>query len=92
MNSPAEILELCEEIGAAGVWLRYDRSEDRLYHAPVGRASSELAARISAHRDALVEMMVEDEELRRTGVLQSERQVLEECRSRRRKGGGRVSI
>lgn len=85
---PGEILELAAELERCGVWLRYSRSEDKLYHSPASRVSPELAGKIRAHRDVLVEMMLEDEELRRTGTLQSERQVFEEFRevgkSRRR--------
>lgn len=80
MNSPGEIIGLAAELERCGVWLRYSPSEDRLYHSPASRVSPELAERIRANRDALVRMLIEDEELRRTGVLQSERQVFEEFR------------
>lgn len=78
--SPGEILELAAELECAGVWLRYSPSEDKLYHSPGSRVSPELAERIRGERASLVEMMLEDEELRRTGTLQSERQVFEEFR------------
>jgi hypothetical protein len=80
MSSPGEIIGLAAELERCGVWLRYSPSEDKLYHSPVSRVSSALAERICANRDALVRMLIEDEDLRRTGVLQSERQVFEEFR------------
>ena len=41
------------------------------------RPPSELERRITAHRQELVDILSEDEELRRTGIVQSERQVFE---------------
>lgn len=75
-----EILELAAELWRGGVWLRYSPSEDKLYHSPASRVSPELAERTRTNRGALVRMLIEDEEFRRTGVLQSELQVFEEFR------------
>lgn len=91
MSSPSagEVIGLAAELERCGVWLRYSPSEDKLYHSPASRVSPELAERIRFNRDALVRMLIEDEEFRHTGVLQSELQVFEEFRDigkDRRKG------
>jgi L-aminopeptidase/D-esterase-like protein len=67
-------------ISEAGLTLRTSKIEDTLKVYPVERISAELAAAIKAHKAAIIKVVREDEEMRRTGVIQSERQVLEMAR------------
>jgi hypothetical protein len=55
-------------------------TEDTLKVYPAERISPELAAAIKAHKAAIIKVMREDEEMRRTGIIQSERQVFEMAR------------
>jgi hypothetical protein len=55
-------------------------TEDTLKLYPADRISAELAAAIKAHKEDIVKIVREDEEMRRTGIIQSERQVFEMAR------------
>jgi L-aminopeptidase/D-esterase-like protein len=67
-------------ISEAGLTLRASKAEDDLKVYPAERISPELAAAIKAHKTAIIRVVREDEEMRRTGVIQSERQVFELAR------------
>jgi hypothetical protein len=55
-------------------------TEDTLKVYPAERISPELAAAIKAHKADIIKVLREDEEMRRTGIIQSERQVFEMAR------------
>ena len=64
----------------AGLTLKASMAEDTLKVYPAKRISPQLAAAIKAHKADIIKIMREDEEMRRTGVIQSERQVFEMAR------------
>jgi hypothetical protein len=64
----------------AGLTLRASKTEDTLKVYPAERLTPELAAAIKEHKADIIRVMREDEEMRRTGVIQSERQVFELAR------------
>jgi len=55
-------------------------TEDTLKAYPATRLTPELTAAIKKHKAAIIKVLREDEEMRRTGVIQSERQVFEMAR------------
>ena len=67
-------------ISEAGLTVRTSMTEDTLKVYPAERSSPELAASIKVHKAAIIKVVREDEEMRRTGVIQSERQVFEMAR------------
>ena len=67
-------------ISEAGLTVRTSMTEDTLKVYPAERISPELAASIKVHKAAIIKVVREDEEMRRTGVIQSERQVFEMAR------------
>jgi hypothetical protein len=64
-------------ISEAGLTLRTNKTEDTLKIYPAERLTPDLAAAIKDHKADIIQVMREDEELRRTGIIQSERQVFE---------------
>lgn len=64
-------------ISEAGLTLRTSKTEDILKVYPVESISPELAVAIKAHRAAIIKVHREHEEMRRTGMIQSERQVFD---------------
>jgi hypothetical protein len=64
-------------ISEAGLTLRTNKTEDTLKVYPAERLTPDLAAAIKEHKADIIQVMREDEELRRTGIIQSERQVFE---------------
>ena len=64
-------------ISEAGLTVRTSMTEDTLKVYPAERISPQLAAAIKAHKADIIKIMREDEEMRRTGIIQSERQVFE---------------
>jgi hypothetical protein len=64
-------------ISEAGLTLRMNKTEDTLKVYPAERLTPDLAAAIKDHKADIIQVMREDEELRRTGITQSERQVFE---------------
>jgi hypothetical protein len=64
-------------ISEAGLALRMNKTEDTLKVYPAERLTPDLAAAIKDHKADIIQVMREDEELRRTGIIQSERQVFE---------------
>ena len=67
-------------ISEAGLTLRASKTEDTLKVYPAEKLTPELAAAIKEHKADIIKIMHEDEEMRRTGVIQSERQVFELAR------------
>jgi hypothetical protein len=63
-------------IAEHGVSLRCGRAADRLHYAPAGALPPELVAKLKERKQELIRILREDEELRRTGKIQSERQIL----------------
>ena len=72
--------ELLYRIGECGVTLRCGRSEDRLHYAPPGALPPDLVAALKRHKPEVIQILREDEEFGRTGILQSERQVFDLAR------------
>jgi hypothetical protein len=64
-------------ISEAGLTLRMNKTEDTLKVYPAERLTPDLAAAIKDHKADIIQVMREDEELRRTGIIQSKRQVFE---------------
>jgi hypothetical protein len=64
-------------ISEAGLTLRTNKTEDTLKIYPAERLTPDLAAAIKEHKADIIQVMREDEELRRTDIIQSERQVFE---------------
>jgi len=64
-------------ISEAGLTLRMNKTEDTLKVYPAERLTPDLATAIKDHKADIIQVMREDEELRRTGIIQSERQVFE---------------
>ncbi len=67
-------------ISEAGLTLTAGKSEDTLKVYPAERLTADLAAAIKEHKADIIRIMREDEEMRRTGIIQSERQVFELAR------------
>jgi hypothetical protein len=67
-------------ISEAGLTVEASETRNTLKVYPAERISPELAAGIREHKADIIRIMREDEEMRRTGVIQSERQVFELAR------------
>jgi hypothetical protein len=67
-------------ISEAGLTLTASKTEDTLKVYPAEDITPELAAAIKEHKADIIRIMREDEEMRRTGIIQSERQVFELAR------------
>lgn len=72
--------ELLYRISEAGIALTYGRSGDRLNARPTSALTPELMEEIKEHKMDIIRVMREDEEMRRTGIIQSERQVFDLAR------------
>jgi hypothetical protein len=64
----------------AGLTLKASMAEDTLRAYPAARLTPEIAAAIKEHKADIIKVMREGEEMRRTGIIQSERQVFEMAR------------
>jgi hypothetical protein len=69
--------ELLYRISEHGVSLRCGRTEDRLHFTPAGALPPTLVVELKEHKHEIIQILRENEELRRTGVIQSKRQVFE---------------
>ncbi len=69
--------ELLYQIAEHGVTLRCGRTKNRLHYAPAGALPPHLVKELKEHKQEVIRIMREDEEYRRTGVIQSERQVFD---------------
>jgi len=72
--------ELLCRIDRAGVILSYFADEDRLNAKPTSALTPDLIEEIRQHKQEIVRILREDEEMRRSGIIQSERQVLDLAR------------
>jgi len=64
-------------ISEAGLTLTASKTEGTLKVYPAKNITPELAAAIKKHKADIIRILHEDEEMRRTGIIQSERQVFE---------------
>ena len=67
-------------ISEAGLALTATKSEEILKAYPAKRLTPELAAAIKEHKADIIRIVREDDEMRRTGIIQCERQVFELAR------------
>ncbi len=72
--------ELLFRLSEAGITLRCGRTEDRLNAKPTSALTPGLVEEIRQHKMEIIQIMREDEKMRRTGIIQSERQVFELAR------------
>jgi hypothetical protein len=72
--------ELLYQISEAGITLTCERTQDRLNAKPTSALIPELIRGIKEHKQEIIQIMRDDEEMRRTGIIQSERQVFELAR------------
>ena len=69
--------ELLYRVSKHGASLRCGRTEDRLSYSPGGALPLELIAELKDHKQEIIQILREDEKLRHTGVIQSEREVFD---------------
>ena len=67
-------------ISEAGLTLTASNTEDTLKVYPAQNITPELAAAIKEHKADIIRILREDEAMRRTGTIQSKRQVFELAR------------
>ena len=67
-------------VAEAGLSLKTSMTEDILKVYPATSLTPELAAAIKEHKADIIRIVREDELMRRTGVIQAERQVFEMSR------------
>jgi hypothetical protein len=67
-------------ISEAGLTLKASKTEDLLKVYPAEMLTPDLAAAIREHKADIIRIVREDEEMRHTGIIQSERQVFELAR------------
>jgi hypothetical protein len=67
-------------ISEAGLTLSVSKTEVTLKVYPAVNITPELAAAIKEHKADIIRILREDEEMRRTGIIQSEHQVFEMAR------------
>jgi hypothetical protein len=67
-------------ISEAGLILTTSKTEDTLKVYPAENITRELAEAIREHKAEIIRILREDEEMRSTGIIQSERQVFEFAR------------
>jgi hypothetical protein len=82
--------DLLFAVSEAGLTLKASVTEDTLKVYPAENISPQLAAAIKEHKADIIRIIREDEEMRRTGIIQSERQIFELAREHfglDRKGG-----
>jgi hypothetical protein len=72
--------ELLCQIDQHGVTLRCNPTEDRLHYTPAGALPQDLVAELKKHKQEVIQILREDEECLRTGVIQCERQVFDLAR------------
>ena len=69
--------DLLLEISRRGITLTRGRTEDRLNAKPTAALTPELIEEIKQRKRELIQVVREDEEMRRAGIIQSERQVFD---------------
>ena len=80
-RSKVHVGELLSQIDEHGTTLRCGRIENRLDYTPPGALSPELVGELKARKQEVIRILREDEEFRRTGLIQAERQVFDLARS-----------
>ena len=84
--------ELLFRIAEAGITLTCSKTEDRLNAKPTSALTPDLIKEIGEHKREIIRIIREDEEMRRTGIIQSERQIFDLAREffggNGRRGGG----
>ncbi|MDP9437221.1 MAG: hypothetical protein M3P49_00495 [Actinomycetota bacterium] len=75
-----EVGELLFEITEAGITLTCSKTEDRLNAKPTAALTPRLIEGIKEQKTEIIRIMREDKEMRRTGIIQSERQVFDLAR------------
>jgi hypothetical protein len=73
--------ELLCQIAEQGVTLRCGQNEDRLHYAPSEALPATLVAQLKEHKLEVIRILREDEEYRRTGIIQCERQAFDLARN-----------
>jgi len=68
------VSKLLDKIDEAGIVLSYFPEEDRLNAKPTAALTPELVDHIREHRTEIIRIM-QDEEMRKTGIIQTEYQV-----------------
>jgi hypothetical protein len=68
------------EISRRGITLTCGRTEDRLNAKPTAALTPELIKKIKQHKKEIIQILREDEEMRRAGIIRSERQVFDLAR------------
>jgi hypothetical protein len=68
------------EVAERGITLTCGWTENRLNAKPTAALTPELIDELKEHKGEIIQIMREDEEMRRTGVVQSQRQVFELAR------------
>ena len=69
--------ELLYQIAEAGITLTCSKTKDRLNAKPTSARTPELIKEIREHKQEIIQILREDEEMRRTGIIRSERQVFD---------------
>ena len=69
--------DLLYEISSRGITLTCGHTGDRLNAKPTAALTPELIEEIKQHKKELIQVVREDEEMRRTGNIQSQRQVFD---------------
>jgi hypothetical protein len=72
--------ELLCQIDQHGVTLRCNPTEDRLHYTPAGALPQDLVTELKKHKHEVIQILREDEEYLRTGIIQCERQVFDLAR------------
>jgi hypothetical protein len=67
-------------VAEAGLTLKTSWTKDTLKAYPAENLTPELAVAIKEHKVEIIRILREDEEFSRTGIIQSERQVVELAR------------
>ena len=73
--------ELLCQIAEKGVTLRCGKTGDRLHYTPAGILPPNLVAELKEHKPEVIQILREDEEYRRSGIIQCKRQVFDLARS-----------
>jgi hypothetical protein len=84
-RSKVRVGELLFQIAEQGATLRCGRTEDCLHYTPPGALPLELVGELKARKQEVIRILRKDEEFRRTGLIQSERQVFDLARNYFRK-------
>jgi tubulysin polyketide synthase-like protein len=73
--------ELLCQIAEQGVTLRCSQTEERLQYSPAGALPPDLVVELKEHKPEVIQILREDEEYLRTGIIRGERQVFDLARA-----------